>query len=456
VSSLPRSTPEAQGLSATALDAFVGALDSSEQEIQTLMLVRHGHVVLEDEWSPYRLSDPHLLFSVSKSFTSMAVGLAVEAGLLSIDDKVVSFFDDELPDKISDNLAAMRIRDLLTMTTGHHEDTIPRMLEGDRMARTFLSFDVEHEPGTHFAYNTGATYILSVILQRLTGEMLLDYLRPRLLEPLGATEATWEVTEEGVNTGGWGLSLNTRSLANFGQFLLQQGEWEGCQLVSAEWIAAATSKQVSNDNQPNIDWQQGYGYQFWRCQYGAYRGDGAFGQYCVVFPEHDATLIITSASPDMQETLNLTWKYLLPALQGSDTPVSTRPEKLEISAPTGSAPKAGNGRIYRFEANPATLAAVRLDPDGTGTFTFEAEGATQDVVCGPGPWRELRDELRDPARRLVTSAYGDGEAFVATFRYLETPFVLTFNCRPDGENLIIDAGLNVGFGPSTFSLTSTS
>jgi CubicO group peptidase (beta-lactamase class C family) len=456
VSSLPRSTPEAQELSATALDAFVGALDASEQEIQTLMLVRHGHVVLEAEWSPYLLSDSHQLFSVSKSFTSMAVGLAVEAGLLSIDDKVVSFFDEELPDKISDNLAAMRVRDLLTMTTGHHEDTIPRMLEGDRLTRTFLSFDVEHEPGTHFAYNTGATYILSVILQRLTGEMLLDYLRPRLLEPLGATEATWEVTDEGVNTGGWGLSLNTRSLANFGQFLLQQGEWQGRQLVPAEWIAAATSKQVSNDNQPNTDWQQGYGYQFWRCQYGAYRGDGAFGQYCVVFPEHDATLIITSASPDMQEVLNLVWQYILPALQGSDAPVATRPEKLEILAPTGPAPKAGNGRTYRFESNDASLTAVRLNPDGTGTFTFESDGARQDVVCSPGPWRELRDELRDPAQRLATSAYGDGEAFVATFRYLQTPFVLTFNCRSDGANLVIDAKLNVGFDPTTFTLTSTS
>jgi hypothetical protein len=375
---------------------------------------------------------------------------------LSIDDKVVSFFDEELPDKISDNLAAMRVRDLLTMTTGHHEDTIPRMLEGDRLTRTFLSFDVEHEPGTHFAYNTGATYILSVILQRLTGEMLLDYLRPRLLEPLGATEATWEVTDEGVNTGGWGLSLNTRSLANFGQFLLQQGEWQGRQLVPAEWIAAATSKQVSNDNQPNTDWQQGYGYQFWRCQYGAYRGDGAFGQYCVVFPEHDATLIITSASPDMQEVLNLVWQYILPALQGSDAPVATRPEKLEILAPTGPAPKAGNGRTYRFESNDASLTAVRLNPDGTGTFTFESDGARQDVVCSPGPWRELRDELRDPAQRLATSAYGDGEAFVATFRHLQTPFVLTFNCRPDGANLVIDAKLNVGFDPTTFTLTSTS
>jgi hypothetical protein len=116
-----------------------------------------------------------------------------------------------------------------------------------------------------------------------------------------------------------------------------------------------------------------------------YRGDGAFGQYCVVFPDHNATLIITSASPDMQEALNLVWQYILPALEGSDTPVATRTEKLEIVAPTGPAPKAGNGRTYRFESNDASLAAVRLDPDGTGTFTFQSDGATQGVVCGPAP-----------------------------------------------------------------------
>jgi CubicO group peptidase (beta-lactamase class C family) len=331
-------------LSAAALDSFVAALDASEQEIQTMMLIRHGHVVLEEEWAPYRLTDRHLLFSVSKSFTSMGIGLLVEDGRLSIEDKVVSFFDaDELPAEISDNLAAMEIRHLLTMTTGHAQDTIEALSRDRRMVRIFLGLEVAHEPGTVFVYNTGATYLLSAILQKLTGETLFDYLRPRLFEPLGATEATWPASAEGVTKGGWDLSLNTESLARFGQLLLQLGSWDGQQVIPATWIEAATKKQVPNDNQDNPDWQQGYGFQFWRARHNAYRGDGAFGQYCLIFPEYDAALIITSASPDMQAVLDVVWEHLLPALEGKQGAGLARPEKLELKPPAGAAPT-GDGR----------------------------------------------------------------------------------------------------------------
>jgi len=465
VSSLPRSTPEAQGINPAALDAFVGALDASEQEIQTLMVVRHGHVVLAQEWSPYRLADRHLLASVSKSFTSMAIGLAIEAGLLSVDDKVVSFFDgDDLPEKIGENLAAMEVRHLLTMSTGHADDTIDRIgRAGDsdgRMVRAFLALEVEHEPGAPFVYNTGATYILSAILQKVTGEKLLDYLWPRLFEPLGATEAIWETSPEDINVGGWGLSLSTGSLAAFGQFLLQRGAWEGRQLVPAEWIDAATSKQVSNADRDTADWQQGYGYQFWRARHNSYRGDGAFGQYCIVLPDLDASVIITSASKDMQVTMNVVWDHLLPALEGAEVEAVPRPERLELLPPTGAAPQPGDGKTYRFdENNPAGLSAVRLDPDGTGTFTFEGNrpgtSGTQDLTFAQGDWQEQTFVLPDTHERLVTSAYGDGDAFVATTRLLATPFVLTLTCRPTGETLTVDGTWNVQFGPLEFTIASS-
>lgn len=443
--------------------AFIAALDASDQEIQTLMLLRHGQVVLEAEWPPYRVAEPHLMFSVSKSFTSVAVGLAIEAGLLSLDDRLVSFFDtDELPTEIGPNLAAMRIRHLLTMTTGHAEDTVLRLVRDERMSRRFLALDVEHEPGTHFVYNTGATYMLSAVLQRLTGERLVDYLRPRLLEPLGATEATWELSPEGISTGGWGLSITTESLARFGQLLLQQGEWEGRPLVPAEWIADATTKQVPNDNQDNIDWQQGYGYQFWRCRYGAYRADGAFGQYCVVFPEQDAVLALTSASPDLQAVLELVWTHLLPAFEGKAPPqaVAGAAEKLEIRPPAGPAPSGGDGKTYRFEPNDVGLVAVRLDPDGTGTFTFDAAGTRREVVCRPGGWKDHgvlqagQHQLVGPSGRLLTSAHGAGGAFVATFRSLGTPYELTLSCRVEGDKLTVVRRFNVSFAPLELTLTS--
>ncbi|MGW1345469.1 serine hydrolase domain-containing protein [Kribbella sp. NPDC002412] len=461
MSSLPRSTPETQGLSGAGLDAFVAALDSSGQEIQTVMLLRHGHVVLAEEWSPYRLTEPHALFSVSKSFTSTAIGLAIDAGLLSLDDKVISFFDsDELPATISDNLAAMTVRHLLTMTTGHNRDTVEALSRDGRMVKIFLGLDVEHEPGTVFVYNSGATYMLSAILQRLTGEKLVDYLRPRLFEPLGATEATWQESAEGITTGGWGLSISTESLAAFGQLLLQHGVWEGRQLVPAEWFEAATSKQVANDNEENPDWKQGYGFQFWRGRHGTYRGDGAFGQFCLIFPSYDAALIVTGATFDMQAVLDTVWEHLLPVLEGKEVTPVARPSRLALLPPSGPAPRGGSGQTYRFAKNDAGLTAVRLDPDGTGTFTFSGfertADDTHDIVCAAGEWREQRSPASgtEPGQRIVTSAYGDGDAFVATLRWLDTPFVATATCRETGDSMTVDVELNVSFGPTAFTLQS--
>lgn len=455
---LPRSTPADQGLSSAGLDAFVAALDASEQEIQTVMVLRHGHVVLEREWSPYRLTDRHLLFSVSKSFTSTAVGLAVEAGLLSVDDKVVSFFSgDDLPDEISENLAAMEVRHLLTMSTGHAKDTVDRLGRTGRMVQGFFRLDVEHAPGAPFVYNSGATYILSAIVQKVTGEKVVDYLRPRLFEPLGISEQIWETSDEGINMGGWGLSLNTLSLAAFAQLLVQRGAWEGKQLVPAEWIAAATSAQVDNSSESNPDWQQGYGYQFWRGRHNTYRGDGAFGQYVLVLPDHDAAVVITSASPDMQATMNVIWDHLLPVLEGKEgsEPAATA---LELPPPSGPAPVPGDGRTYRFTTNEAGISAARLDADGTGTFTFVAsrpwESGEQEITFAPGDWAEQTYSLPEPAQRVVTSAYGDGETFVATVRVLETPFVITLRCHATDDRLTIDVAYNVGFGTTDQTIVS--
>ena len=185
---LPRDTPESRGISSSAILAFVDAAEEENVELHSLMLLRNGHVAAEGWWAPYRPDSPHMLFSLSKSFTSTALGLAVAEGRLTLDDPVLSFFPDDAPDKVSDNLAAMRVRHLLAMSTGHAEDTINILArrEEANWVRAFLSRRVEHAPGTHFLYNSGATYMLSAILQHLTRITLLDYLRPRLLDPLAS------------------------------------------------------------------------------------------------------------------------------------------------------------------------------------------------------------------------------------------------------------------------------
>src|SRR5207253_569498 len=213
--------------------------------------------------------------------------------------------------------------DLLCMSAGHQTDA--RLSETNELPWTkiFLAHPVPHKPGTHFLYNTAGTYMQSAIVQKTTGMTVLDYLRPRLFEPLGIENPTWEASPQGISAGGYGLSIRTEDIAKFGQLYLQKGKWQGQQLVPESWVEAATARQASNGSNPKSDWDQGYGYQFWRCRHGAYRGDGAFGQYCLVMPEQDAVIAITSGVKNMQAVLNVIWDKLLPALQAQELPANT-------------------------------------------------------------------------------------------------------------------------------------
>lgn len=308
---LPRSTPEAQGVSSDLIAGFIETADAQVKSMHSFMLVRHGHVVAEAWWAPESADKPHVLWSLSKSFTSTAVGLAVEEGKLTVDDLVLPYFPEEAPAEPSANLKAMRIRDLLTMNAGHQDEV--KLRNADQWAKAFLEHPVPHKPGTHFRYNTPATYMLSAIVQKVTGQTVLEYLKPRLFKPLGIADPRWDNSPEGISIGGYGLFLRTEDIAKFGQLYLQQGQWNGKQLLPKSWVAMATSKQVSNGSDPDSDWNQGYGFQFWRCRHAAFRGDGKDGQFCIVLPEQDAVIAITANTGDLQGTLNIVWDKLLPA-----------------------------------------------------------------------------------------------------------------------------------------------
>ncbi|WP_052098402.1 serine hydrolase domain-containing protein [Paenibacillus stellifer] len=181
----------------------------------------------------------------------------------------------------------MTIRHLLAMSSGHASETLVSVNRDNRRSwsEIFFSEPLVYEPGSQFVYNSGATYMLSAILQKVTGITLLDYLRPRLFDPLGIVNPVWETCPDGISAGGWGLYLRTEDIAKFGQLLLQEGVWKGTRLLDSSWVQEATSKQISNGDAEDSEWSQGYGYQFWRCKHGAYRADGAFGQLCVVMRE---------------------------------------------------------------------------------------------------------------------------------------------------------------------------
>jgi CubicO group peptidase (beta-lactamase class C family) len=329
---LPRSAPEAQGISSAAIRAYVEAADKEINTLHSFMLVRHGHVIAEGWWKPEAADKPHVLWSLSKSFNSTAVGLAAAEGKLSLDDPVLKFFPADAPAEPSDNLKAMRVRDLLTMSGGH--DVEPKFdLTVGPSVKDILAHPVTHTPGTWFRYNTPGSYTLSAIVTKATGQTALDFLKPRLFEPLGIDNPEWGATAEGYNFGGYGLFIRTEDIAKFGQLYLQKGKWNGRQLLPEKWVEAATSKQVDNDKAPSgrtADWQQGYGFQFWRCQHNAFRGDGRDGQICLVMPEQDAVIAITAQTGQMQTELDLVWDKLLPAFRPDVLPADVaEQEKLK-------------------------------------------------------------------------------------------------------------------------------
>ncbi len=216
---LPRSTPEAKGISSRAILDFVQAVDKNVNTLHSFMIVRHGHVIAEGWWKPEAADKPHVLHSLSKSFNSTAVGLAIHDGKLSLDDPVLKFFSADAPANPSDNLKAMTVRDLLTMSCGH--ETEPKAVLGAPSVKQFLAHPVPHKPGTHFLYNTMGSYVLSAIVTKVTGQTELEYLKPRLFEPLGIDDPRWDSSPEGNSLGGYGLFLRTEDIAKFGQLYQQ-------------------------------------------------------------------------------------------------------------------------------------------------------------------------------------------------------------------------------------------
>jgi hypothetical protein len=304
--------------------------------------------------------------------------------------------------------------------------------------------------------------MLSAIVQKATGMTVFDYLRPRLFEPLGIQNPTWEASPQGITAGGYGLSIRTEDIARFGQLYLQKGKWQGKQLVPEAWIEAATARQTSNGSNPQSDWDQGYGYQFWRCRHGAYRGDGAFGQFCIVLPEQDAVVVITSGVKDMQSVLNLVWDRLLPAMKTSSlAPDDEARERLErrlkglaVRPQEGSgSPAEVWGKKYVFPANQRTLETVTLesDPeDGTVTLVTRFDSVEQRVACGRGAWRKGRAAWGSLPQQPVAAsgAWTEDNSFTAKLCFYETPFIVTVRLTFSGKELQYNAESNVGFGPT--------
>jgi len=430
---LPRSTPESEGVSSSGIIDFLNAADTASRvELHSFIFLRHGKVIAEGWWKPYGPDYKHLLYSASKTFTATGIGLAVSENRLKLTDKVISFFPYSLPDSLSEYIKELTVENLITMSVG--QDPEPRSMgnNGDWI-NTFLSTKPVHKPGTVFMYNNMASFMLSAIVQQVTGQKLFDYLQPRIFKPLGIRGADWDLNPQGINLGMIGLRLQTEDLAKFGQLLLQQGVWNNKQLIPKEWVKEATSFKIESNggsdrlSKDENDWTQGYCYQMWRGRNNTVRLDGMGGQFVVLIPDKDAVVVLTANARNTQDELNLVHNYLIPAIksnssltknQDSYNELLKRQSDLNIKTSVSQLIKSGfetkiSGKEFMLDDNDFKIQSVYLAFNSDGcSFAIKRDNQISVFKAGLSNWKTIKSSLtsllappRNAASKSVDANY---------------------------------------------------
>ncbi|MGW0916117.1 serine hydrolase domain-containing protein [Streptomyces sp. NPDC002784] len=434
---LPAGPPASQGVDASGVHAFLDALESDpEIEPHSLMIMRHGSLVASGWWAPYSAGRPHLLYSLSKSFTSTAAGFAVAEGLLDLDTPVLSYFPEFDADVTDPRSRAMLVRHVASMASGHEAETLDRAraLDPDELVRGFLRIPPDRDPGTVFAYNQPTTYTLATIVQRLTGQSLTDYLRPRLFDPIGIGEVAWLRDRTGRDLGFSGLHATTDAILRLGQLYLGGGIWDGRRVLPESWVAEATRPHTANDDGPmgGEDWRQGYGLQFWMSRHG-YRGDGAYGQFCLVLPEQDAVIATTAATVAMQKLLDMVWTHLLPAFrpgplsgrEAADAALAQRLAGLALPPAVGE-PAPQGWTSVAFDSDWIS-AEVTATADGH-RLTLVEDGERLELRLADSGW----SIAEEPVPTAVSGGWTDAGTLEVEVIFLETPHRLAVTCSlPD-------------------------
>jgi len=302
--------PEEVGVSSQAVAAFIEDLNESKIETHSLMILRRGQVAFECWAEPFGPDIPHTMFSVSKSFTATAVGFAINEGLLSLQTRVVDILPEYKPAKTDENLEKLNVYHLLTMTAGKDVLALSDKTK-NQWIKDFFDAKWSFAPGDFWRYISENCFILCVMLVRVTGMSVTDYLTPRLFEPLGYNRIPfWEKDGYGIEAGGWGIYLTTEELAKFTLCYSRGGVFNGKQVIPANWAKEAVKKQVENLQYNDLASTSGYGYGFWRNPVpDAYRADGLFSQFGMVFEKYDACLIMTASEVFEDKARDCIWRH---------------------------------------------------------------------------------------------------------------------------------------------------
>jgi CubicO group peptidase (beta-lactamase class C family) len=427
---LPRATPQSRSTDPAAILAVLDAIERQDIELHSLLIWQQDALIAEAYWAPFSAERPHMMHSVTKSFTSMAVGLAIGEGLMSVDDPVIGFFPEHAGLNTSNNMAAMRVEHLLTMTSGHG-----RGISGGAWRRIktswiedFLRQPVPYVPGDVFVYDSAASYMLSAIVQRVTGRTIFDYLQDRIFRPLEISPSlSWDIGTDGVNTGGNGLSCTSADMLKLGILHLQRGEWHGRQLLPRRWVEDATSIRIKDvvlgvftgDHYLGPDEatagvpatrREGYGYQWWRGPHGSFSANGLFGQYCIVLPEQQAVVAFTGGLSDSDRRVHgLIYDRLRPAL-GAGTGSRSDGDALErrLSSLALKTRPGRGGHVdapadvygsYAIAANDQAIAGISILPaEGGVEFALENGDGRHRLPAGFDTWIESMTTV--PGSRL--------------------------------------------------------
>lgn len=320
--------PETVGITSASVLNLLDTLRMREINIHSLMVVRHGKAAVELWWQPYSPEQPHQLYSFSKSIASAAVGIAIGEGRLSLEDRIAGFFPRRIDADADERIYSVTVEHLLTMTSGAAAQNELAMRRHTDWAEWFLNTPLNSHPGERFVYNSINTYMLAVILRKVTGEGLVDYLMPRLFEPLGIERPVWDTCPMGIECGGWGLYLRTADMAKFCQLCLDGGVWRGRRLLPEGWaeLAGSCHVQTVTDSKLNDSHHRtaGYGYQFWRNSDGtSWRADGMFGQFGIIMPQTDTVIAITAGHASQMEIMDILCDLFLPHI--GDIPEGSSP-----------------------------------------------------------------------------------------------------------------------------------
>lgn len=436
-----------QGVDPAAVRAFVDAVDADPAvEVHGVMVLRHGHVVAEGWWAPHTAERTRLLYSISKSFTSTALAFAADEGLVDLDDTVLQHFPEYAEEVADPRSRTITVRHLASMASGHSHDMWGEAVERDPEdpVHGFLLAPPQEAPGSVFAYSQPCTYTVAAAIQRAAGERLSEYLRPRLLDPLGIGEVGWVCWPPGREQGFSGLFARTEDVAKLGQLFLQRGRWGEDQLIPSSYAEQATSASVATPDEDNPDWRQGYGYGFWMSRHG-YRGDGAFGQFCVVLPEQDAVVAITGGTEEMQAVLDHLWNHLLPGLGAAVVEESAHPELLSRlrslrlpPAQAGSSPghEDWDGAAFTVAlptdgTRAASLTSLHVTTDGTSlTVRINEPANALSFPVGVGDWlvSDPRDAHDDVVPVAASGGWIDADTLRVEVIFLETPHRIDLEC----------------------------